>query len=194
MSGYVHLEKYYQTLNVSFDRLNFGAQKYAIYGGGVGIVSWIGAFMVGIAAALLIAVMLALLERPGKAPAPQSMPSWMARIADRARELRTSLKITAGFFSLAILLVGSWYLTMQFPSGVARNAALNTAAKCSERTLIYKNLDRTQACQIAESDDVLFLLKRSHADKGGVSYHTLEVPKEGLLRIETQEEELRFDS
>lgn len=192
MSGYVHLEKYYLTLNVSFDRLNFGAQKYAVYGG-ASIVSWIAACIVGIAAALFIAVMLALLERPGKVQAPQIMPSWMARIADRARELRSSLKIMAGIFALAICLAGSWYLIMQFPSGVGKNSALNTAAKCSERTLVFKNLDRIQACQIAESDDMIFLLKRSRADEASVSFHTFEVPKEGLLRIETQEEELRFE-
>lgn len=101
MSGYVHLEKYYQTLNVSIDRLNFGAQKYAIYGG-ASIVTWIAAVLFGIAAALLIAVMLALLELPGKqSPAPQSLPSWMARLVTRASELSTPLKITAAALAIA---------------------------------------------------------------------------------------------
>lgn len=193
VSGYVHLEKYYQTLNVSFDRLDFAAQKYAIYGG-ASIVSWVAAFIVGVAAALLIAVMLALFERPGKRSlTPQVMPTWVARIADRARELSTSLKVTAGVSALAVFSTGSWYLTMQFPSEVGRKAALSTAAKCSERTLVYKNLDRIQACQIAESDDMLFLLKRSHVDEVSVSFHTIEVPKDGLLRIDAQEENIRFD-
>jgi hypothetical protein len=194
MSGYAHLEKYYQTLNISIDRLNFGAQKYAIYGG-ASIVSWIAAFLFGIAAALLIAVMLALLERPGnQSPKPQALPSWMARFVTRASELSTPLKITAAALAIAAFSLISWYLTMQIPSQTGRKAALTTAAKCAERTLIYKNLDRIQACQIAESDDMLFLLKRSHVDKSSVSFHTLEVPKEGLLKSETQEEELRFDS
>ena len=194
MSGYVHLEKYYQTLNVSIDRLNFGAQKYAIYGG-ASIVTWIAAVLFGIAAALLIAVMLALLERPGKqSPAPQYLPSWMARFVTRASELSTPLKITAAALAIAGFALISWYLTMTIPSQVARKAALSTAAKCMERTLIYKNLDRIRGCQIAGSDDMLFLLKRSHVDESSVTFHTIEVPKEGLLRIETQEEELRFDS
>lgn len=83
---------------------------------------------------------------------------------------------------------------MQFPSEVGRKAALRAAAKCSERTLIYKNLDRIRACQIAESDDMFFLVKRSHVDEASVSFNTIEVPKEGLLKSETSEEELRFDS
>jgi hypothetical protein len=192
MSGYVYLEKLFQTLNVSFDRLNFGAQKFAIYGG-ASIVSWIAAFMVGIAAALLIMVVLALSERPGKPSTVQDMPSWMVRIEDRAREMSTSLKITAGVLAVAVFLLGSWYLTMQFPSEAGRKAALKTAAKCRERTLVYKNLDRIQACQIAESDYMLFLLQRTHVDEASVSFHTIEVPKEGLVRSGTQEEELRFD-
>ncbi|RMP42545.1 hypothetical protein ALO95_200020 [Pseudomonas syringae pv. antirrhini] len=61
-------------------------------------------------------------------------------------------------------------------------------------TLTYKNLDRIRACQIAESEDMLFLLKRSNVNEASVSLHTIGVPKEGLLKSETSEEELRFDS
>jgi hypothetical protein len=194
MSGYVHLEKYYLTLNVSIDRLNFGAQKYAVYGG-ASIVSWIAAVLFGAAAALLIAVMLALLEQPGKEfPPPKALPSWMARFATRASELSTPLKITAAASAIASFAMVSWYLTMQIPTESGRKSALKTAANCQERTLVYKNLDRIRGCQIAESDDMLYLLKRSRVDESSVSFHTIEVPKEGLLRSETQEEELRFDS
>jgi hypothetical protein len=87
MSGYVHLEKYYPTLNVSIERSNIGAQKLAIYGG-ASIATWVAAVLFGIAAALLIAVLLALLERPGKPPpAPHILSPRMARFVARASEL-----------------------------------------------------------------------------------------------------------
>ncbi|MGV8921387.1 MAG: hypothetical protein ACOH2R_27020 [Pseudomonas sp.] len=194
LNGYVYLEKYYLTLNVSIDRLNFGAQKLAAYGG-ASITTWVAASLFGIAAALLIAVLLALSERPGKQPStPPVIPSWMIRVRDRASELSVSLKVTAVALTIAGFCLASWYLTMSLPSEAGRKAALDTAAKCRERTLTYRNLDRIEACQVAESDDMLFLLKRTHLDESGVSFHTIEVPKGGLIKSETQEEVLHFDS
>lgn len=38
------------------------------------------------------------------------------------------------------------------------------------------------------------MLKRSNVNEASVSLHTIGVPKEGLLKSETSEEELRFDS
>jgi hypothetical protein len=192
LNGYVHLEKYYLTLDVPIDRLNFGAQKLAIYGG-ASITSLVAAFLFGIALVAFITVMLALLERPGKEPpSPPVLPPWMIRFRDRASELNFSLKVAAIALVLAGFCLASWYLMVSVPSAAGRKAALATAAKCTERTLLYRNLDRITACQIAESDDMLFLLKRSHVDDVSVSFRTFEVPKEGLLRSEAGEQILKF--
>jgi hypothetical protein len=193
LNGYVYLEKYYNTLNVPIDRLNLGAQKLAIYGS-ASITAVVAASLAGIAAVLGITVVLALFDRPNRVSTnAQEVPPWLIRFRQRAAELTVSLKLSAIAITLALVCLSTWYLTMSFPSDNGRKAAFKTASRCHERTLTYRNLDRVTGCQVAESEDMFFLLKRSRVDDVEVSFHTLEVPKDGLLKSETQEEVLKFE-
>jgi len=79
-------------------------------------------------------------------------------------------------------------MTVSIPSESGRNAALKTAAECEERTLEYRNLDSHTACQVAESDDMFYLLKREYMDRSGVSFRTFQIPNAGLLKSEGQKQ------
>lgn len=193
LNGYVHLESLYVTLNVPIDRMNFSPQKLAIYGG-ASITAVIGAAVLGMASVLGITVIAALFERPNKEPSPWIVaPRWLLRFRERASELAFSLKVAALAVILAILCLFSWYVTMSLPSETGRKAATKIASKCHERILTYRNLDRVSGCQVAESDDMFFLIKRSHVDEEGVTFRAIEVPKAGLLKSESQEQTLRYD-
>jgi len=192
LNGYAHLEKYYLVLDVPIDRLNFSAQKLAVYGG-AGLGSVIAAILFSVSLVISITLLIALSEKPGKQPPPQlNLPKWMIRLRHRATELSFPLKLLVASMVIAGFAYLAWYLTVKVPSDSGRKAALQTATECQERTLEFRNLDRYTACQIAESEDMFYLLKRESADRSGVSFRTFQVPKAGLLKSEGQEQVVKY--
>lgn len=187
LNGYAHLEKYYLTLDVPIDRLNFSAQKLGAYGG-AGLGSYVVAVVFAIALVAACTMLLLFLEKPRKEPVtPMKIPGWLARFRDRALELSLAMKFVAVIFIASFFLGIAWYLLVQVPSQSGRAAALKTAAQCKERDVVYQNLDRFEGCKVAESDDMVYLLKRTHADPSGVGFYTVELPKAGLRRIQSAE-------
>ncbi|WLI10355.1 MULTISPECIES: hypothetical protein [Pseudomonas] len=192
LSGYAHLEKYYLTLDVPIDRMNFSAQKLAAYGG-AGLGATIAAILLSVALVFAFTIVIALSEEPGKKLSSQpNLSGWIFRRRQRASELSVPLKFLIASIVLAGFASFAWYITVSIPSESGRNAALKTAAKCEERTLEYRNLDSYTACQVAESDDMFYLLKREHTDQSGVSFRTFQVPKAGLLKSEGQKQYLKY--
>jgi hypothetical protein len=192
LNGYAHLEKYYSTLDVPIDRMNFSVQKIAAYGG-AGLGAVIAAILLGIALVFTFALMIALSEEPGrKLSAQPNLSGWIFRRRQRASELSVPLKLLIATIVLAGFASFAWYITVSVPSQSGRSAALKTAADCEERILEYRNLDSYTACQVAESDDMFYLLKREYADRSGVSFRTFQVPKAGLLKSEGQQQYLRY--
>ncbi|WP_350616137.1 hypothetical protein [Pseudomonas sp. HY7a-MNA-CIBAN-0227] len=186
LNGYAHLEKYYLVLDVPIDRLNFSAQKLAVYGG-AGLSSVIAAILFMIALVFAMTMLIALSEKPGRQPPPaRTLPTWIDNRRRRASELSTPFKLLGVCVALAAVAYSAWYFTVSVPLESGKNAALETAKECQERTLTFSNLDRYTACQIAESDDMFYLLKREPGDPSGQSFHTLQVPKAGLIKSEGQ--------
>lgn len=193
LNGYAHLEKYYLTLDVPIDRLNFSPQKIAIYGG-AGLGSVISAVLFSIALVATMTLILALFEKPGKQPSsPLILPGWINRFLQRASELSSPIKMVVGFFAIASFFLIAWYLMVTVPSGSGKDAALKTAADCRESTLTFSNLTKYEACQVAESNDMFYLLKRTVKDDKKVSFYTYQVPKKGFVKSQRQEKTLEFE-
>jgi len=193
LNGYVHLETYYAVLDLPIDRLNFSAQKLVAYGG-AGISAFITAILFALALVATFSVLLALCEKPGKKPvSPIALPKWANRVRRRANELNLPFKIVAALCVVTAFAFLAWELTVSQPSKTGRKAALRTAKTCDERTLVYSNLERYRACQVAESDDMLYLLKRGETSKSGIWFRTFQVPKAGLVKSEGQDTFVAFD-
>lgn len=56
-------------------------------------------------------------------------------------------------------------------------------AECTERRVIYANLDEFKGCQAGESEDMLYLVQRLQASPEGVEFRTYDLPKAGLKVI-----------
>lgn len=193
LSGFAHLEKYYLVLDVPIDRINISTQQFVAYGA-AGLGSYIA--VLGLAAALLgtVTLLLVLFEKPREnAGKPIALPSWMAHIRNQAIKHSMAYKFVAGLCVVALLMCFMWYLLVTMPSNAGRFSALRTAAECNSRVLLYQNLDRYEGCQIAESDDMIYLLTRGSSDKLGVGFHTLELPKLGLKSVIGGEQYIRYE-
>ncbi|UVK90638.1 hypothetical protein LOY52_11365 [Pseudomonas sp. B21-051] len=192
LNGYAHLEKYYLVLDVPFDRLNISGQKLAAYGA-AGLGSMIGALLFAIAFVIAVSLIIALTERPGRLPVSPTNPLWLVRFRQRASELNIVFKLFAFSAVLAGFSILAWYLTVHVPSMSGRKSALDTAAKCEERTLTFRSLDRYTACQVAESEDMLYLLKRDSKNNTEVSFYTFQLPKAGLVESKGESKKMKFD-
>ena len=193
MNGYAHLEKYYLTLDVPIDRLNFSGQKLLAYGG-AGLGSYITALAFAGSLVGALTLLMFLLEKPGKkAPDPISLPQWMARIKARTVELSSPAKFIAALCIVAVFMVFAWYLLVSLPSHSGRIAAYKTILNCVNRTIIYKNTDRIEGCQVAESEDMVYIVQRNQIHPKQVDFTTVELPKEGLLRIQGARQTLEYE-
>ena len=192
LNGYAHLEKYYLTLDVPIDRLNFSAQKLMAYGG-AGVGSYIAALIFVMATVGAITLMLLLLEKPNKKPIHASRtPAWIERLQGRAAELNLPLKFVALIFLVSFSLGFCWFLLLKVPAEAGRTAALRTASECKDRMIEYNTFEKFEGCKVAESDDMLYLLKRIKTDKQGLTFYTIELPKAGLLKIQGTEQRMNY--
>lgn len=192
LSGFAHLEKFYLTLDVPIDRVNISAQQFVAYGA-AGFGSFLAALVFAMALVGTVTLFLVLFEKPrNNMDKPVIMPKWMANVRNRAVENRGAFMVVGSICVLAFLLMSAWYLLVRVPSNAGRAAALELASECSARQVVYANLDQYEGCQIAESDDMLYLLKRHHADSKGVEFQTLEVPKSGLRSVTGQVQNLTY--
>ncbi|WDR37847.1 hypothetical protein NN484_08940 [Pseudomonas serboccidentalis] len=193
LNGYAHLEKYYLILDVPIDRLNISGQKLAAYGA-AGLGSMISALLFAIAFVIAVSLIIALTEQPGRPSVSQTSSPRLARFRQRASELNIVFKLFAFSAILAGFSIMAWYLTVHVPSMSGRKSALDTAATCEERTLTFRSLDRYTACQVAESEDMLYLLKRDSKNKTEVSFYTFQIPKAGLVESKGESRKMKFDS
>jgi hypothetical protein len=193
MNGYAHLEKYYQILDVPVDRLNFSGQKLLAYGG-AGLGSYITALFFGGSLVGVLTLLMFLFEKPGKIPPdPFILPRWMARIKARTIELSKPGRFIAALCIVALFMGFASYLLISVPSDSGRKSAYKTISKCDNRTFIYKNLDRVEGCQVAESEDMVYIVQREKIYPKKVDFATLELPKEGLLRIQGNRQTLEYE-
>jgi hypothetical protein len=192
LSGYAHLEKFYLTLDVPIDRVSISAQQFVAYGA-AGFGAFLAALVFAMALVGTVTLLLVLFEKPrsdtGK---PVIVPKWVASTRVRAVENRGAFLIVGSICILAFLLISAWYLLVRVPSNAGRAAALELASECIVRHVVYANLDRYEGCQVAESVDMLYLLKRHHTDSMGVEFHTLELPKAGLKSVTGQVQKLAY--
>lgn len=193
MNGYAHLEKYYLTLDVPIDRLNFSGQKLLAYGG-AGLGSYITALAFAGSLVAALTLLMFLLEKPGKKePDPIHLPRWIARIKTRTVELSGPAKFIAALCIVSLFMVFAWYLLVSLPSYSGRKSAYKTISNCANRTLIYKNTDRIEGCQVAESEDMVYIVQRDQIYPKKVDFTTIELPKEGLLRIQGNRQTLEYE-
>lgn len=193
MNGYAHLEKYYQILDVPVDRLNFSGQKLLAYGG-AGLGSYITALFFGGSLVGVLTLLMFLFEKPGKiTPDPFILPRWMARIKARTIELSKPGRFIASLCIVALFMGFASYLLISVPSNSGRKSAYKTISKCENRTFIYKNLDRVEGCQVAESEDMVYIVQREKIYPKKVDFATLELPKEGLLKIQGDRQTLEYE-
>lgn len=193
LNGYAHLEKYYSTLGVPIDRLNFSAQKVAAYGG-AGVSSVLAALLLGVALGFTIVLVTALCQKPDRQPvSPIPLPQWAINILKRISELRFSFKCTFIAIVLALFAYAVWYLMVTVPSNSGRRSALKAAAECQERTLRFRNLDSYSGCLVAESEDMFYLIKRSTVDDSSVTFKSFQIPKVGLVKSETKDLTRQFE-
>ncbi|EJM12578.1 hypothetical protein PMI21_04624 [Pseudomonas sp. GM18] len=193
LSGFAYLEKYYLVLDVPIERINISAQQFVAYGA-AGLGSYIAALGFAVALVGTVTLLLVLFEKPRKkTEQPIALPLWVARIRNQAIEHSMAFKFVACLCMVALLMWCTWYLLVTIPSDTGRSAALKTATECTARALVYQNLDRYEGCQVAESDDMIYLLKRGHVDKFGVGFYTLELPKSGLKNIVGAEQYITYE-
>lgn len=186
LSGYAYLEKYYLTMDVAIERLDIGGQEILAYGA-ARVGSYIGVLAFGMALVGIVAFLLLLLEKTREMPRePQQLPKWIAHALNRAIENRGVAVLVGAICIIAGLLTFAWFLLVRLPSDDGRSAALTQASECVERRVVYTNLDQYEGCQVAESEDMLYLLQLQKCDKLGVAFRTLQLPKQGLKSITTE--------
>jgi hypothetical protein len=192
LSGFAHLEKFYMTLDVPIERVNISAQQFLAYGA-AGFGSFLAALMFMVALVGTIAVLLLFFEKPGSDTAkPAMVPKWIANAHDRFVENQGAFVVVGCICMLAVLLSFAWYLLVRVPSNAGRAAALELASECTVRQVVYANLNQYEGCLVAESEDMLYLLKRRNADSTGVEFHTLELPKSGLRSVTGQVQKIAY--
>lgn len=183
LSGFAYLEKFYLTLDVSVGRINITVQQLLAYGA-AGFGSYLAAMAFAMALVGVVTLLVVLFEKPGvNADRQPDPPRWVVKARDRAARNRGAFIFVGCIVLVAFLLFAAWALLVSLPSRTGRAAALEEAAKCTARRFDYGNLDHFEGCQIAESDDMVFILQRTRCDKEGVEFRTLELPKQGLKSI-----------
>lgn len=186
LSGYAYLEKYYLTMDVAIERLGVSIQEILAYGA-ARVGSYIGVLSFGMALIGIAAFLLMLLEKTREIPGePQKLPRWIVHVLKRTIENRGMAVYVGVVCIIAGLLAFAWFLLVRLPSDDGRSAALKQASECVERRIVYENLDQYEGCQVAESEDMLYLLQLETYDKAGVRFRTLQLPKKGLKSITTE--------
>lgn len=186
LSGYAYLEGYYLTLDVAIARLDIGTQQILSYGAAqtgsyVGVLTCVIA-LVGIAAFFTL-----LLEKKRQMPKePLARPRWVEHVVSRTTENGWAVLYIAAICVVAGLLIFARYLLIAWPSSDGRYAALKEASTCVERQVVYANLDHYKGCQVAESADMLYLLRVQKCDTTGVTFTTLQLPKMGIKNITSE--------
>jgi hypothetical protein len=192
LSGFAHLEKFYLTIDVPVDRINITTQHFLAYGA-AGFGSYLGALVFAMAGVGIVTLVLLMLEMPWKeGKEPPVLPRWVIRKRDQAIENYPAYAFVGVICATAFFLMLAWFLLVRVPSDAGRDAALRLASECSVRRLAYTNLDQYEGCQVAESNDMIYLLQRHHCDKTGVDFRTLELPKQGLRSITGETEMYPF--
>jgi NADH:ubiquinone oxidoreductase subunit 5 (subunit L)/multisubunit Na+/H+ antiporter MnhA subunit len=184
LSGFAYLEKYYLTLDVSIERLNVSAQEILAYGA-ARFGSYLGAVAFAMALIGMVTVLLLLFDKPKQDADEPQMPKWLAHVRRQAICNRGISLFVAALCVIACLLILAWFLLIRWPSNDGRTFALKQALECVERRLVYENLDHYMGCQVAESDDMLYLIQRKACSQFGVEFKTLELPKQGIKSITT---------
>ncbi len=185
LSGFAYLEKYYLTLDVPIERIGLSTQEVLAYGAArLGL--YLGALFISMAVVGTVTLFMLFFEKPTDSTArPSKLPTWISRVWNWLVENSNSVIFVLLLCLIALLLVIAWYLLVRLPLDEGRRAALSQASECVERQVVYTNLDRYEGCVVAESDDMLYLLKRKECTKLGVTFSTLELPKQGLKSITT---------
>lgn len=183
LSGFAYLEKFYLTLDVPVSRINITTQQLLAYGA-AGLGTYLAAMVFVMALVGAVTLLIVLFEKPAVSTDRQPDPArWVVKARDRAARNRGAFIFVGCIGLIAFLLFAAWALLVTLPSQTGRTAALDEAAKCTARRFDYANLDHFEGCQIAESDDMIFILQRTECTKEGVAFRTLELPKQGLKSI-----------
>ncbi|OCX20451.1 hypothetical protein [Pseudomonas graminis] len=183
LSGFAYLEKFYLTLDVSVSRINITTQQFLAYGA-AGFGSYLAAMVFAMALVGAVTLLIVLFEKPTVSTDRQPDPArWIVKARDRAARNRGAFIFVGCIGLIAFLLFAAWALLVTLPSGTGRTAALDEAATCTARRFDYANLNHFEGCQVAESDDMVFILQRTKCDEEGVEFRTLELPKQGLKSI-----------
>jgi hypothetical protein len=186
LSGYAYLEKYYLTLDVPIEQINITTQQILVYGAArlTSYLSFVAGTMALLGAGTFL---LEIINKPDTDDTSKNtLPTWFYTIRERIISNLTAAIFVALICLLSILLTLAWYSLIRWPSDSGRDAALQQASECIERRFTYANLDEYRGCQVAESNDMLYLIKLQKCDRSGVSFETLALPKQGLESIKTE--------
>lgn len=192
MNGYAHLEKFYMTLDVPIDRMNFSLQKIAAYGG-ASLSSSISSLLSALALVGFITIFFALMESPDRqAQTPSHLPVWLNNRLRRAGQLGLPIKLVLALLAVTGMVITLCHLLITLPSNSGRISALKTVTNCYEHHLVYANTTTYDGCLVAESDDTLYLIKRISANKEEVTFKTFQLLKAGLEKAESNDQTLKF--
>lgn len=191
LSGFAHLEKFYLTLDIAIERVNISAQQFWAYGA-TGFGSFLGTLLFAMSLVGTITLLMLLFEQPRGDIGEFVAPKWISNVRDRAAENRIGYIVVGILCLLTFLLISTWYLLVRVPSNTGRAAALGLASNCDLRRVIYAKLDKYEGCQIAESNDMFYFLKRHHVDSMGVEFQTFELPKSGIRNITGEKQTLTY--
>ncbi|PNG45446.1 hypothetical protein A1354_00935 [Pseudomonas asplenii] len=192
LSGFAHLEKFYLILDVPIERVNISAQQFSAYGA-AGFGSFLGSLFFAMSLVGTVTLLMLIFEKPrGDTVDSAASPKWIANVRDRAAENRVGFIAVGMLCLLTFVLLSTWYFLIRAPSNTGRAAALKLASTCDVRHVVYANLDKYEGCQIAESNDMLYFLKRHQNDSTGVEFHTFELPKAGIRSITGEKQRLTY--
>lgn len=180
LKGYAYLEKYYSVFNIPIDRLNFTTQKITLYGT-IDLMALIIAVLIFLAASATVACIISIAENPKNQSASKPLPQWMQSLADRLIRNRMAISLTLLLIAFALIGYALFHVAVTKPIELAKTNAAEAARNCIEYEIKLMNSEKYTGCIIAESDDMIYAIKRVESEEAPVYFSTAKIPKNRFL-------------
>lgn len=180
LKGYAYLEKYYSTFNIPIDRLNFTTQKITLYGT-VDLMALIIAVLIFLAASATVACIISIAENPKNQSASKPLPQWIQSLTDRLLRNRMAISLTLLLIAFSLIGYALFHVTVTKPIELAKINAAEAAHNCIEYEIKLKDSEKYTGCIIAESDDMIYAIKRVISKETPVYFSTARIPKNRFL-------------
>lgn len=184
--GFVFLEHRYHLLGIPVERLGFDIYTYATYGG----VSFLVVFLVILAFAVawlltttITGVVIDAYSKNNNEKATETLKTTSNKLAlSASKNINT---ITATLLSIIFALMGYliFLIVIKSSSTQAESDAEREVVECVEGTVTLKDSTSLDACIEAETDDTVYLIRRTGISNGKVTFETINQPKEAIARI-----------